>query len=145
MVLVMVVDNIKHICDAMFFFFAVVVSNSDIVRVINELVRQVVLRASWRPCRLWSPFKNGHPSISFLQHLYLSAWALIQPRQEPMSSWPRRSTPNIRSAVQRFTNCKLFTSVKMKIQFGFPLHLGALRVPPPLPSPTHVHSPHLIW
>ena len=49
-VLVMVVGiNIKHICDAISFLFAVVVSDSDIVWVINELIRQVVLRASWRP------------------------------------------------------------------------------------------------
>ena len=144
--LVMVVDiNIKHICYAMFFFLLFFVSDSDIVWVFNELVRQVVLRASLRPCRLWSPFKNGHPSISCLQHLYLSAWALIQTRQEPMSSWPRRSTRDIRSAIQRFINCKLFNSVKMKNRLGFPLHLGALRLLPPLPSPTHVHSPHLIW
>lgn len=109
----------------MFFFLLFFVSDSDIVWVFNELVRQVVLRASLRPCRLWSPFKNGHPSISCLQHLYLSAWALIQTRQEPMSSWPRRSTRDIRSAIQRFINCKLFNSVKMKIRLGFPLHLGA--------------------
>ena len=93
------------------------------------------MRTSLRPCRLWSPFKNGHSSISCLQHLYLSAWALMQSRQEPMSSWPRRSTRDIRSAIQRFINCKLFNSVKMKIRLGFPLHLGALRLLPPLPSP----------
>ena len=52
-----------------------------------------------------------------------------------MSSWPRRSTRDIRSAIQRFINCKLFNSVKMKIRLGFPLHLGALRLLPPLPSP----------
>ena len=55
----MVVDiNIKHICYAMFFFLLFFVSDSDVVWVFNELVRQVVLRASLRPCRLWSPFKK---------------------------------------------------------------------------------------
>lgn len=54
-----------------------------------------------------------------------------------MSSWPQKSTRDIRSAIQRFTKCKLFNSVKMKIRMVFHYTLGRYDSPhPSLPSRT---------